>query len=296
MRIILAAISLGVGLSAAAEVVVLKDLPAEVWIQESITILEEPRTERGIEIEPGTVLIENPTTERREIPLLSLDSPGVSSDRYAVLGEVFHVDVEDEGYLETWNHFEKGGPYFTRTLSEFGPMRWLANTSMGFREFSLPFSIGNDEGMRPTRIELNLILPSTGRVYLRNVRLVEYTGASQINTTPGEWWGVQTSGRVGAGIGIFGGLLGGLIGCCGPWVAKGRAKGICMGLLVFMAAAGVLQTMVALIALFGGQPNHVYSPLLSAGLLMSILGIIFLLVIGGRYRQAELRKMRAMDA
>lgn len=295
MQRIVAAFSLFVCWTASAEVNSVMELPPEIWIQESIEILSASKTEREVVIPTGTVFIENSSPERLEKPLLVIDSPKITSKSYAILGEVFHVDVEDEGYLETWNHFDQGGPYFTRTMSEFGPMRWLANTSMGFREFSLPFLLQETNLQRPTKIEMNLILPSTGRVYLRNLKLVEYTGSTEPFSSPGEWWSPSSGGKVGGLLGIMGGLLGTLIGFCGPLVAKGKAKGLCVGLLLFMALTGLIQTMLGLIALFGGQPYHVYYPLLLAGLLELVLGIVFIPVINKRYAQAEMQRMRAMD-
>ena len=289
-RIFIGIGGLFIGLSAWAEVHTIMEIPPETWIQDSIEILSETRTERGIEIPPGVVFIENATPERVEIPLLVLDHPSISSNSYSIMGEVFHVDVEDEGYLETWNHFDQGGPYFTRTMSEFGPMRWLANTSMGFREFSLPFQTGGGSDSRTTKVELNLVLPSTGRVYLRNLRLVEYTGFSDPHSTPGEWWSPRVSGTVGGLLGVLGGLLGTLLGLCGPLVSKGKAKGITMGLVLLLTVAGFFQSLVGMIAFFGGQPHHVYYPLLLAGLLELCLGILFLVLVSRRYAQVTPEK------
>ncbi len=251
---IIGTLSFSICLVASAEVDIVKELPAELWMQDSISILSEPEIEREIEIPAGTVFIENSSPERKELSLLSIENPGITSNSYAITGEVYHVDVEDEGYLETWNHFEGSGPFFTRTMSEFGPMRWLANTSMGFREFSLPFRITDGKEMLPTKIELNAILPSTGRVYLRNVNLVEFTGSTEPFSSPGEWWSPSSAGKVGGILGVIGGILGTLIGCCGPLVAKGKAKGLCFGLLFAMAFAGLLQSVVGSIAFFGGHP------------------------------------------
>ena len=277
-----------------AEVNTLLEVTPEMWIADSVEILEALRVERDIEVPAGAVFIENPTAEKWEWPLLVLDSPNVSSNNYAVQGQVFHVDVEDEGYLETWNHFEGDGPYFTRTMAEFGPLRWIANTSMGFRDFSLPFQITQGDDRRPTKIELNLILPSTGRVYLRNVRLVEYIEESPF-AVPGEWWSGTTGGKVGAILGTFFGLLGAAIGFCSPLVAKGKAKGLTFGLLFLMAGLGLILLMVGSIAYFGGQPRHVHYPLLLTGGLDFILGTVFIVILNQRYTQAEMQRMKAMD-
>ena len=279
-----------------AEVRTIVEVTPDMWNADSVEILDATKIENEVPIPPGSVFIASASPEERTWPLLVFDSPDITSKNYAIQGEVYHINVEDEGYLETWNHFEGegNGPYFTRTMAEFGPMRWIANTSMGFRDFSLPFQISKDQDLRPTKIEMNLVLPSTGRVYLRNVRLVEYIGESP-NATPGEWWSPVTSGKIGGILGLLGGLLGAAIGFCGPLVAKGKAKGATFGLLILMAVSGLILLMFGSIAFFGGQPYHVYYPLALTGLLELILGLVFIFLLKRRYAQVEMHRMKAMD-
>jgi hypothetical protein len=66
-----------------------------------------------------------------------------------------------------------------------------------------------------------------------------------------------------------------------------------MTALVAGAGVGVLLLLFGLVALAAGQPYAVWYPCLLLGLLLSVLGTVFVFVMRNRYRQVELRKMQA---
>jgi hypothetical protein len=101
--------------------------------------------------------------EGKRIPILTLQQPGIKQSSYAIKGEVSYEDVKDTGFLEMWNYFPDGGFFFTRTLGGGGPMGALEGSS-DWREFVLPFNAG--KGQTPNKLEVNIVLPSSGKVKL----------------------------------------------------------------------------------------------------------------------------------
>src|SRR5512140_1405016 len=72
------------------------------------------------------------------LPLLTVDEPGITTTRYALVGEVSCEGVGGTGFLEMWSLFADGGRYFSRSLAEQGPLASLRGTA-GPRRFVLPF-------------------------------------------------------------------------------------------------------------------------------------------------------------
>ncbi len=217
------------------------------------------------------------------LPLAVLDAPKITRSEYALVGQVRYEDVVGEGYLETWNYFGETEKYFSRTLTPTGPMGVMKGTS-SWRPFHLPFStLGSKK--RPSKIEVNLVLPGQGTVYLSEIRLIQSSS----------WWSGQNAGWLGGILGCLGGLFGILGGISGSLVAKGRGRGLAFGTLYTMAALGMLLLMLGLCALSLSQPYHVYYPLLLGGVLFTALGLGLIPQLKRTFEQAELRKMKAMD-
>ena len=107
----------------------------------------------------------------------------------------------------TWYGNER---YFSRTLATAGPLQSLSG-SADWRPFTLPFF--GAEGRRPTRIEVNLVLPGAGSVELGRLSLVELDRSEELAAPiPGAWWEERTGGLVGAVLGSGMGLLGAAMG------------------------------------------------------------------------------------
>jgi len=116
--------------------------------------------------------IEHASDDAASITVLTIEDPGITTSRYAIVGQVRCADVMKPGHLELLNYFPDGGPYFSRTLMDAGPMQKLQGTSV-WRAFELPFTL-TDSPLRPTKLELNVVLPGRGTVCLSPLRLVQY--------------------------------------------------------------------------------------------------------------------------
>jgi hypothetical protein len=219
-------------------------------------------------------------------PLTVIEEPGVGGTGYALEGEVRYEDVGEVGYLEMWSVFPDGARYFSRTLATDGPMANLVGDS-DWREFQLPFFLEGATTM-PSRLELNMVLPSTGRVWVGPVRLVAIGDAGD-----DAWWTDRTAGVVGGFGGALIGVFGGMVGTLAP---RGKARRLVLGTLVGLTALGGVLLVAGAIAFFGSQPYAVTGTLLiSGGILATVPGGLIARVRQA-YAQAELRRMRALDA
>jgi hypothetical protein len=146
------------------------------------------------------VRVSNPTGKPLRLTVFEIDRPRITSDAYAVRGKVAYEGVEGKAYLETLNYFQKGGPFFSRTLEPRGEMRCITGTSEP-RDFFLPFFLKGNA--KPTRIQLNVFLPGHGTIYIGPARLVQ------------DIFGADQRSREGALAGIVMGAVGTLIGLLG---------------------------------------------------------------------------------
>lgn len=106
------------------------------------------------------------------LKILTLEKPPITKFRYAIVGKVKYQTVQGKGFLEMWSHFPDGSRYFSRTLAEVGPMGAISGDS-SWRDLVLPF-FSRPGVPPPSRIELNLILPDSGTVYLSPLNLYQY--------------------------------------------------------------------------------------------------------------------------
>ncbi|HYG73715.1 MAG TPA: hypothetical protein VEK08_01680 [Planctomycetota bacterium] len=247
------------------------------------------------ELEKDTTLnaevlrLENSKAEPLTIKFLKLEKPGIDADIYAITGQVRYEGVQGKAYLEMWSYFPDGAAFFSRTLGESGPTQHLEGAS-GWRRFELPFNAAGAK-THPSSLEISLIFPGAGKVWLSDLKLVEVLPAASASSVA--WWTDAQGGLVGAAIGIMFGLLCGLLGTL---AFLGRARNFVIGCLCALTVCGVLLLIAGVVALLTGQPYGVYYPLL-------LSGVILAAVCGGniaqarkRYEELELRRMQAMDA
>lgn len=225
------------------------------------------------------------------VQLADITAPGVMSENYGIAGEIRYEGVEGAGHLEMWNHFPgvNGGPasaYFTRTLADAGPLQRLSGDS-DWREFALPFH-ARGAATPPNRLVVNLALPGRAIVFLRSARLIDdfHAGAHG-------WWPERRAGWFGAVGGAMFGLWGALIGVLAH---RGRGRGIVMGSLWALIGIGAMALLLGAIAVFVGQPYHVWYPLLLLGGILVAVTLGNRRGIGKRYLEAEERRMAAADA
>jgi hypothetical protein len=115
--------------------------------------------------------VENKTGRARTITVVTLDSPGITADRWMFSGQVHYEKVLGKGYLELVNRLTDGQTYFSRTLAGTGPAAYLTGDS-GWRPFAVTFKAWKNAN-RPTRIVLNVVLPQRGVVDLSPVDIFE---------------------------------------------------------------------------------------------------------------------------
>lgn len=231
------------------------------------------------------------------VQLLRITNPPISKMLYAIVGEVKYDNVEGDGFLEMWNYFPPlkpgmpEGGYFSRTLGETGEMGKLSGTS-NWRVFTLPFDRTGGNS-KPSRLEINVILPSQGTVYLGPIKLVEYEGNFGLQKSGGAWWSDQTTAWIGT---IEGCVLGGLGGLLAWLASKGRCRGFVVATSYALIGLGILLTLAGLMALPSHQPFAVWFPLLLPGVLLVSIIPPRLKQFRRGYEDLELRRMASMDA
>jgi hypothetical protein len=215
--------------------------------------------------------------------LISIADPDVRGDSYTIAGSVRFENVAGVGFLEMWSYFADGRAYYSRTLDVEGPMETLTGDSAG-RPFELPFRLNGSDG--PERIEVNLVLPEDGTVWIGPLDLIGFGPAT-------DWWTETQSAAIGATGGILAGLSGMVLGILG-----GRRKGrrLVQGILIGGATVGVLLLIVATVAVVSGQPRHVWYPLGLIGTILTIVDGLLIPTMRRNYQAAELHRIRAFDA
>jgi MFS family permease len=111
-----------------------------------------------------------------------------------------------------------------------------------------------------------------------------------------EWWTTQTGTLIGAlgggGLGALGGMLG---ACAGVLAPRGRGRAFVLGSMMAMAALGLVLLIAGIVAVVGGQPHHVYYPLLLIGAVLTLVIGPLIPVVRLRYAQAEQRRLEAQS-
>src|SRR6266481_2517243 len=69
--------------------------------------------------------VENRGPGAMSATVLTIMQRKITTDFYAVIGEVRYDNVEGDGFLEMWSHFGETAAYFSRTLGVAGPMAKL---------------------------------------------------------------------------------------------------------------------------------------------------------------------------
>ncbi len=110
------------------------------------------------------------------------------------------------------------------------------------------------------------------------------------------WWSETAAawfgGIGGGGGGSLCGVLGMLIGILAP---RGIGRRVMIPLCVLCVGAGGIALVASLVALFSGQPYHVWFPLLLTGLVVTIVMSFMVALAVACYRRIDERKMQAED-
>ncbi|HZV34510.1 MAG TPA: hypothetical protein VFB72_08015 [Verrucomicrobiae bacterium] len=242
--------------------------------------------------------IENTNDAPLQVNLLTIEQPKITAIVYQLTGEVRYDSVKGDGYLEMWNIFPEkdgspGGEYFSKTLADSGPLGKISGTS-GWREFALPFD-RTGSASPPTRLQVNLVLPGRGTVYIGPMKLMQMPKAKSASAMiyPNEWWDGPTSAKI---CGVGGGLLGCLGVLCAALAAKGKARGFVTGVLFGLSVLGGACGLGGFIGLALGQPFFVWLPLLFAALVLLTICPVNLRRFRKKCEELELRRMASIDA
>lgn len=228
----------------------------------------------GTEVE-----VDGPGTHR----LVVITDPGIETDRYVIEGTVHYEGVDPSGYLEMWSYMADGSRYFSRTLADGGPMASLSGDSPT-RPFELPFSLNGAEG--PQRVEVNVVLPSQGRVWVGPLELVGFGPQAA-------WWSEGTSNLLGATLGVLAGLSGAAVGLLSRRLDKWPLVEL---ILKGGLGVGGSALSVGLAALAFAQPRYVWYPLVLIGAIgVTVFGALWP-AMRRNYHAAELRRISALDA
>lgn len=230
--------------------------------------------------------VEQKTGSQKPLPLLTIDSPGVTKQNHAIGGEIRYTEVAGTGFVEMWTNYENGGSYFSRTLGESGPMAKLSGSSE-WRPFLLPFF--GAPNTTPTKLQVNLVLPGGGSVEFRNVSLYELSG-DRTGVHQAGWWSAKTGNMIGALAGSFVGMLSTIVGIL-AWLGKGRRY--CIALCIGFMIVGGLSLILGIAALIASQPYSVWYPALLIGGVLLFLGGILYPVLRKVYLNHELRTIAA---
>ena len=152
------------------------------------------------------------------------------------------------------------------------------------REFALPFSLNGAAG--PTRIEINVVLPAAGTVWVGLLTLAGFDATST-------WWSERTFAIAGAAMGVAAGLAGAAIG----WLnTRRKAQRAVNRLVVGGFVVGVLGLAAGGIAALASQPRYVWYPLVLIGVILTGVGGFQMRSSRQALATDELRRMRAMDS
>lgn len=215
--------------------------------------------------------------------LLTIAAPDIRGSSYSVDGSVRFENVGGAGYLEMWSFFADGSSYYSRTLADQGPMAALSGSSRG-RSFELLFELNGSPP--PERIEINVVLPEGGTVWVGPLGLTGF-GAST------DWWTDRQSGMIGAIGGTLAGLFGAIVGIL---AGRRRRRRLVQAIMVGGVGLGALLIIVALVAVLANQPAHVWYPIGLLGLILAGVNGLLIPRVRRSYAEVELQRMRALDA
>ncbi len=231
------------------------------------------------EVVGDEVRLEGPGTHH----LVTIAEPDVRGDSYAITGSVRFEEVGGTAYLEMWSYFADGGAYFSRTLDVQGPMAALSGDSEG-RPFELPFFLNGAAG--PERLEINLVLPEGGTVWVGPLDLRGFGPST-------DWWTERQSAVFGATGGVLAGLAGAIIGILG---GRRKSRRLVEGVMIGGFVIGLGLVAFGVVALVSGQPRHIWYPVGLIGTILAVVDGLLIPTMRKSYAAAELQRMRAFDA
>ncbi|HET6457128.1 MAG TPA: hypothetical protein VFI02_22235 [Armatimonadota bacterium] len=220
--------------------------------------------------------------------VITIENPGITQATYAVTGQVRYENVESKGYIEMWSVFPDGRRFFTRTLGT-GVLAPLEGSS-GWRNFSLPF---NAPERPPSKLEISLVLPGKGTVYIGPLALVQ---SSDISPNGPPRWKLYGANALLLTMQIAYLLLI-PVALLTVWlVSKGKARRFVRGMWYVLLSVGILYLSLTGVFVWLGQPGYASIGPLFRGIVITVLSTIALFVTQKYYQRWELRKMFSQDS
>src|SRR5262245_36200034 len=182
-------------------------LASTAWSEEIVRRIDWQELAAANALKSGTVVAAEEGARERSLrlvhegtgaitlPLLTIERPGIRTERHGLRGRVRYEGVAAGGYLEMWSYLAEGA-FFSRSLDQSGPMRRLEGSSE-WRPFVLPF-VNRAGGSSPQKLAFNLVLAGAGRVEIGPVELVQFTADEDPFGDSSAWWSGQHAGILGA--------------------------------------------------------------------------------------------------
>jgi hypothetical protein len=144
-----------------------KDVKSEAKFPKNVEIVND-------DSEGAILKMTRSAADPQSTEIWTINHPKLNEKAYVLRGKVKYSGVHSAGYIEMWNHFPKPkeGAYFSRTMSETGAMGKLLGDSP-WRDFELPFMISDETFPSPSKLQLNVFLPTSGTVWMSDLSLVE---------------------------------------------------------------------------------------------------------------------------
>lgn len=198
--------------------------------------------------------------------------------RYSYEAEVASDSLAGQAYLEMWM-VVKGQAYFSRALND------TFSGSQTARMTATPFFLKADEPAEAARLGIRFEGPGT--ITIREMELWDRGTPNTFGLPPG-----MLGGIAGSAIGIFSGVWGGLAAYL---IGRGRARGFVLGVTAAGAVAGAIMLSAGVAAwMLGARWEIYYSAMLMGVIVTPVYGAMYASFYA-RYRQAEQRRMLAMD-
>lgn len=244
-----------------------------------------------VSMDGGSVLkIENTNDSSHDILVIKISDPAIIKNAYFLVCTMKYENVASPN-----GFFGNGSLLLSCSVPPAaltGNGRTItrpAENGSGIRSIrdwkACQFAIVRDalEGL-PTQLELHLVMPAQGTVYLRPIRLYGVAGS---------WWSPQQAG-------LIGGIGGSMIGCFGALLgllaSKGRARNFVLTTMKIFMVLGILLTIAGFVAVVSKQPYAVWYPLLLPGVILTLVFSLNLPAIQRRYDELEIRRMTSVDA
>jgi hypothetical protein len=225
--------------------------------------------------------IENPSDAPLQLTLLTEDAPKISSQVYAVQGEVREEGLRGNVFMDMWSSFAHERPSSSRAQIH-AATNWVP--------YSVPFnSMGNSE--HPTRLQIVLWIGGRGTIFLGPVKLVQYEAAQNYvghslgnvwlyGRTADPWWSNHTGARI---TNIETAILFAVGLVMGALCVKRKARGAVTLLLKIHIGIGFIFGIAAVVAIFREQPFAVWFPLLLSALILIGVYRVWLVSLGKYY-------------